>query len=416
MGKNSIDWMNYSITIAQQADPSLLRVGGLLVSKDNELICSAYTGEEHNLTWCSLLLAKMQKLKISIADSIYVTINTLSPSYTVDLIALLEEIHVNEIYIGLPDPMLSCYLDDDPAIKHESVHRYPDELQYRILELNIRFYAESNQSIKYSPYYSNNRISNLVIANLQLRGLFLSKDELNANKGKTELATLICKKYKINFLEAMDAVNNAIVEAFNSKYGTYNYSDDTRSLDLSWKESFVSFYDQRFKKPLSTNNILNVGVGSGQEALALFSDCACVTFVDIAQAGLERIQKQIPGSEILVSSADNLSSIPDDSYELYVSLRTYNSSFFNIKGAIFEAYRVLKPNAAIIISVANGFLYPEKHCIIPGLIIPGTEFVDIYRGMDTAKLIYTELLHTGFRDVQLFPTNTEIFVSAITTQ
>lgn len=121
-------------------------------------------------------------------------------------------------------------------------------------------------------------------------------------------------------------------------------------------------------------------------------------------------------AHIIVSSADDLSSIPDDNYDLYISLRTYNSSFFNIKGAISEAYRVLKPNAAIIISVANGFLYPEKHCIIPGLIIPGTEFVDIYRSMDTAKLIFAELLHAGFKDIQLFPTTTEIFVSAITTK
>ena len=416
MSKNSVDWMNYSITIAQQADPSHLRVGGVLVSKDNELICSAYTGEVYNLTWCSLLLSKIRKLKISSAESIYVTINTLSPSHTIDLIALLEDIRVNKIYIGLPDPMLTCYLDDDPAIKQESVYRYPDELQYKILELNTRFYAESSQSIKYSPYYSNNRISNLVITNLQFRGFSVSKDELNANKRRPELATLICNKYKVDFLVAMDAVNNAIAEAFNSKYGTYNYSDDTRSLDLGWKECFASLYERRFKKPLATNNILNVGVGSGHEALALFSDCTSVTFVDIAQAGLERIQKQIPGSEIIVSSADDLSSIPDNSYELYVSLRTYNSSFFDIKGAIFEAHRVLKPNAVIIVSVANGFLYPEKHCIIPGLIIPGTEFVDIYRGIDTAKLIYTDFFQTGFKDVQLFPTNTEIFVSAITTQ
>lgn len=412
----SRDWMDYSIAIAQQADPSLLRVGGVLVSEDNELICSAYTGEEYNLTWCPLLLSKMRKLKVSNAESIYVTINTLSPSHTVDLIALLEEIPVNKIYIGLPDPTLSCYLDDDPAIKHESVYRYPDKLQYKILELNIRFYAESNQGIKYSPYYSNNRISNLVIANLQLRGYSISKDELNANKRRPELAALICNKYKANFSEAMDAVNNAIAEAFNSKYGTYNYSDDIRSLDLNWKECFLSFYKRRFKKTFATNNILNVGVGSGHEALALFSDCARVTFVDIAHTGLETIQNQIPGSKIIVSSADNLSLIPDNSYELYVSLRTYNSSFFDIKGAISEAHRVLKPNAAIIVSIANGFLYLEKHCIIPGLIIPGTEFVDIYRGIDTAKLIYTEFLQKGFKDVQLYPTNTEVFVSAITVQ
>ena len=37
MSQNSVKWMNYSITIAQQADSSLLRTGSVLVSKDNKL-------------------------------------------------------------------------------------------------------------------------------------------------------------------------------------------------------------------------------------------------------------------------------------------------------------------------------------------------------------------------------------------
>ena len=416
MNQNSVDWMNYSIAIAQQADPSLLRVGSVLVSKDNKLLCSAYTGEECGLTWYPLLLNKIRMLKISDAQSIYLTIHTLSQSHTFDLVALLAEIHIHEIYIGLPDPALSSYLNDDLDITHESVYRYPDELQHKILKSNVRLYAESNQSIKYSPYYSNNRISNLVIENLQSMGFAVSKDELSANKGRLELSMLICKKYHLDFSKTMNTVNNAIAKAFNSKYSAYNYSDDTRSLDSKWKECFISFYERRCKIPLAANCILNVGVGSGQEASNLFSHCTCITFVDIAQAGLERVQKQIPESQVIVSSADDLSSIPDDSYDLYVSLRTYNSSFFDIKGAISEAHRVLKPNATIIVSIANGFLYPEKHCIIPGLIIPGSEFVDIYRGMDTAKLLCAELLHAGFEDIQILPTNTEIFVSANATK
>ena len=108
-----------------------------------------------------------------------------------------------------------------------------------------------------------------------------------------------------------------------------------------------------------------------------------------------------------------MSSIPDNSHDLYVSLRTYNSSFFDIKEAILEAHRVLKPNAIIIISVANGFLYPEENCIISGLIIPGTEFIDIYRSMDTIKLIRTEFIQAGFKNIKFFSTNTELYISAI---
>ena len=129
MSQNSVKWMNYSITIAQQADSSLLRTGSVLVSKDNKLICSAYTGEEYGLTWYPILLNKLRKFKISGAQSIYITINTLSQAHTFDLVALLTKIHINEIYIGLPDPTLSSYLDDDLVITHNSVYRYPDKLQ-----------------------------------------------------------------------------------------------------------------------------------------------------------------------------------------------------------------------------------------------------------------------------------------------
>ena len=413
MNANSIYWMNYSIEISERATQSNLRVGVVLVSEHNELMCSAFVGEEYNKSCCSVLLSKVRKLKISSAQSIYLTINTLSEDSSFDLLCLLNEIQINEIYIGLPDPKLLCYLDDDPVNTFNNVYRYPDELQRNILKLNNCFFADSEQSIKHSPYYSENRISNLVIEKLKSKGLVVSKNELNANKQRSALAYLICNRYGIEYSEAISAVHNAISEAFNSKYGAYNYSDDTRSLDLDWKERCMSFYRRSSAISMSANNILNVGVGSGQEAIALFSDCTHITFVDIAQGGLEKIKEQFPLSKIIVSSADDLSSVPDNSHELYVSLRTYNSSFFDIKEAISEAHRVLKPNAVIIISVANGFLFPEQHSIIPGLIIPGTEFVDIYRGMDTTKLIQTELVQAGFINIHTFPTNTEIYLSAI---
>lgn len=178
----------------------------------------------------------------------------------------------------------------------------------------------------------------------------------------------------------------------------------------------MSFCKRSSVKSMAAMKILNVGVGGGYEAIALFSNCAHVTFVDVAQGGLEKIKKQIPLSNIITSSADDLSAVLDSSYDLYVSLRTYNSSFFDIKGAISEARRVLKPNAIIIISVANGFLCPERRCVIPGLIIPGTEFVDLYRGMEIAKLIHTEFLQAGFQNIQRLFTNTEIYLSAATVQ
>lgn len=97
---------------------------------------------------------------------------------------------------------------------------------------------------------------------------------------------------------------------------------------------------------------------------------------------------------------------------MYISLRTYNSSFFNIKQAISEAFRVLKKDGIIIISIANGFLCPEDQYIIPGLIVPGTEFVDIYRGFDMIEKLSRELCNNSFEDIQFFPTKVELFITA----
>lgn len=223
---------------------------------------------------------------------------------------------------------------------------------------------------------------------------------------------MIVEKYKFTIDDASKLVSLAMSEAFDEKYATYNYSDDARSLSVDWKNNFLTIYDKMLLSSMESKNILDVGVGSGNEAIALFSDCSNITFVDIAPNGLEKIKKQMPNSNIVVSRAENLTTLINNSYDIYISLRTYNSSFFNVKQAISEAYRVLKKDGIIIISIANGFLCPKDEYIIPGLIIPGTEFVDIYRGFDMIKNLSTELCNNGFEDINFFPTNIELFLTA----
>ncbi|EAE1300593.1 class I SAM-dependent methyltransferase [Listeria monocytogenes] len=406
-------WMDYSIDISKRACQTELRVGVVLVSEQNELICSAFSGENSNSSWVDILLEKVVENGISSAKSIYVTINTLSERYSFDMIKILSEVQIDEIYIGLPDPCLNEYLGIDPFLKLNSAYRYPDILQHEIIKLNSDFFENSTQNIIASPYYSSNRISNLVIENLKSKGILVLKDELNSNKSESSLASLLSTRYSINYVESLQLVQSAISQAFNSKYGAYNYTDDARSFDVGWIENFMSFFQQTTSRDIENSSILSVGVGSGHEAIALFSKCRNVTFVDIAPGGLEKIKANKPSAETIVSSAIDLSSVPNNSKDVYVSLRTYNSSFFDIKKAILEAYRTLKPGATIIISIANGFFCPERNCIIPGLIVPGTGFIDLYRGMDTAKQLQYELELSGFTGISFYPTNTEIYLSAI---
>ena len=101
----------------------------------------------------------------------------------------------------------------------------------------------------------------------------------------------------------------------------------------------------------------------------------------------------------------------DNIFDAYISLRTYNSSFFNISNALKEAERVLKNNSYILISIANGFI-DSNFEIIPGLIIPNTEFVNIYRGLDTIRKLADELSLLGFIDIKYLPTTEEIYLFA----
>lgn len=412
MDNGKLYWMNYSINIANNSKDNNLRVGAVLVTEDKKLVCSAYTDECSGLSWYEILLSKTNNLNVNKAYYLFLTVNTLFSESEFDLNKLMERIAIEEIYIGIPDPNLSDYLSNDPVGTFENVYRYPDNLQRLILQQNLNYYKNGKQNIKSSPYYSAKRISKIVMEKLQEKGIFISKEELQSNKQIEKLIQLIVEKYKFNIEDASRLVNLVMSEAFDEKYATYNYSDDARSLSIDWKNNFLTIYNKLLLSSMENKDILDVGVGSGNEAIALFSGCHNITFVDIAPNGLEKIKKQIPNSNIVVSRAENLATLINNSYDIYISLRTYNSSFFNVKQAISEAHRVLKKDGSIIISIANGFLCPEDQYIIPGLIIPGTEFVDIYRGFDMIKKLSTELRNNCFEDISFFPTKVELFLSA----
>ena len=143
MYKESFYWMNYSIEIANKANKDGLRVAALLVSKQNSLICYSYSREISGLTWSSILLTKLRDHHINEECDLYLTINTLKSETKFELEEFLNEIKVNNIFIGLPDPQLTTYFPNDPLLSYSNLYRFPDELQVKILKRNIEYFEKS---------------------------------------------------------------------------------------------------------------------------------------------------------------------------------------------------------------------------------------------------------------------------------
>lgn len=63
-----------------------------------------------------------------------------------------------------------------------------------------------------------------------------------------------------------------------------------------------------------------------------------------------------PNIETIVSEAEDLRKIAKNSFDVYISLRTYSSSLFDMRAAIHEANRVLRSGGIIVISIPTLYI------------------------------------------------------------
>ena len=194
---NSLHWMNYSIEIADKALNNNLKIGIVLVVNNNQIF-STYNDEFNSLSWADVLLKKIKEVNIKEAEELYLTINSINNN-TFELSQLLARIQINKIYIGLPDPCLNQYIQNDPILQLNNIYRYPDILQQKILSQNSIYYNNSVQSIKQNQYYSSIRISKLVISKLKKYGFEISGEQLKQVKSTSALVHYLENKYNRDF-------------------------------------------------------------------------------------------------------------------------------------------------------------------------------------------------------------------------
>ena len=280
-----LKWQEFSIKLAKQANGSGLKVGAVLVSEQNKIICTSCSSSDNDMNWDSIIINTVKKLGVQHAGKLFVTINIIAKNKTFSINNITEYISIDEIFFGLPDPMLQEYCTQDPYIEHNFVKRYEEKYQIDILEQNAQIYKNSPQNISNSPFYAGFRISHLLQEGLNKKGYSLMFDTIKEFKNTESLATALASYYHKDYTEMYEVVQDVLSSAFNTKYGAYSYENDTRSVDNSWLERFKNILDSSIDTSIHRIEIIDVGVGSGHEAVKLFNGYDDVTFVDIATAG-----------------------------------------------------------------------------------------------------------------------------------
>ena len=122
----------------------------------------------------------------------------------------------------------------------------------------------------------------------------------------------------------------------------------------------------------------------------------------------------MPFIEILQTDSADLKEIKNSSFDLYLSLRTYQSTLFEIENSVFEAYRVLRPGGSIIISVSNA--HKAKDSIVQGILRGNGKEVDFDLPYSIANQIRSNLTRLSFQNIGLSTGYNEIYIFGVKTR
>lgn len=219
--------------------------------------------------------------------------------------------------------------------------------------------------------------------------------------------------------EVKAVLQAARATAFSRKYAEPR--EDEKIVDVSkiqikgikaWDVYFTELLDELGVKEYNQLDILDVGIGNGHAEEPFLSQLHSFKAVDISDEALQYADKKCSQMTRFVCVAEDLNQIPNNSVDLYMSLRTYQSTLFNRRAALHEAYRVLRNGGIIVLSIPIMYLQEDGRALA-GLIPPGATAPSMEYARQLAERIKEYLTILNFRDVKTYERSPfEIFLSA----
>lgn len=310
------------------------------------------------------------------------------------------------------------YPNDD--YKHESVvillnHLKQNTIANRTLRRSVTSETFTNKSI---PEVIKTELDNLGIDIKIPNSENITLDDVIA------IAMAKTSKYSKEGLE--HAFFGVLGDAYDDKYKDRKNKDDVRGYKStisrnSWKVCFNKCLKHIgiTKEKYYQSNVIVVGIGNGEEGKDLEYDKIVqngkLCIVDIALESLQKAYDDLfvdGGKCIKINQpAQNMSSVPSASQDIYISTMTYQSTFFDIDKALYEAIRVLKSDGKIIISVVNGYLN-EKGNYVRGLTKFNSKTIDQKKPVRIINHIKEKLKLLGNYSIRTYESDSEIFLCA----
>jgi len=221
-----------------------------------------------------------------------------------------------------------------------------------------------------------------------------------------------------------ELVESAREIAFTSKYAAPKEDEKLVSISELKVQGIKEWhiYLQRFLSKLGIPDIknidvLDVGIGNAYASQIFYDSCGNLTGVDISHEAINYAKNKLPNAILKIGGAEDLKEIESLSMDLYISLRTYQSTLFDIKESLHEAYRILAKGGIVVVSIPNMFLKKNDEGkvvgVLRGLIPTGSTAPSVEFAMQISKKIREYMNLLGFKGVELHKESPfEIFIGA----
>ncbi|HKY34697.1 MAG TPA: TIR domain-containing protein [Polyangiaceae bacterium] len=222
------------------------------------------------------------------------------------------------------------------------------------------------QLLPRTSLHARKRVRDFMIAQLKQTQIDLG------DVWRTETATLrlLERRCQLRYPQAWDLrdqLAGARSRAYGEKYALRTDAEDERHANFAeWEAELSGLLRHIGISEAGSARVINVGIGNGTERPSIYQSFAELVGVDIAEEILTQARTRLPNLRPVITPAEDLATIPSASYDLYISLRAFQSTLFDVEEALFQAWRVLAPGGRCLVSISDA--HTSDHGLVRGIL------------------------------------------------